>query len=140
MQSHNSADHDDGLGQYAHLVFRGQDAPLLGVPFHLNRQMIERVGWTGFPVHLAVHRVLNVCGAPVCYAELHAHDYAEINIIIGEEDGLVYEIGLGNELYKVSSPSAIWIPAKLHHSANALRGSGFFVCMILENSNESQTS
>ena len=66
------------------------------------------------------------------YSELHKHDCDEINLILSEDDKLIYKVQLENELYEVSSPATIFVPKGVKHSAEVLSGKGIFVCMILE--------
>ena len=62
---------------------------------------------------------------------MHEHDHDEINLILSEDSKLTYEIQMDDETYKVTSPSTIFIPKGLQHSAQAVSGKGIFVCIIL---------
>jgi len=79
--------------------------------------------------HVAVHFVDASEKMPE-YSQLHQHDHDEINLILSESK-LTYQIQLGDETYKVSSNSSIFIPHGLPHSAQAISGKGIFVCIIL---------
>jgi len=50
---------------------------------------------------------------------------------------LTYEIELGDEKYKVSSPSTVFIPKGLKHKAGVISGKGIFVCIILSSNYKS---
>ena len=65
------------------------------------------------------------------YSMLHKHSADEINLIISENSKLKYEIQLGDETYKVSSPSTVFIPKGVRHKAKFISGKGVFVCIIL---------
>ena len=62
---------------------------------------------------------------------LHKHNADEINLIISENSKLKYEIQLGDEVYKISSPSTVFIPKGVKHKAKLISGKGIFVCIIL---------
>ena len=105
------------------------------VPFHkkapikrlsmLNSSMVP-----GSNTHVAVHFVDATKKLPQ-YSELHKHNKDEINLILSENSKLTYRVHLGDESYKVTSPSTVFIPKGLQHSAQAISGSGTFVCIIL---------
>ena len=59
------------------------------------------------------------------------HNANEINLIVSENSKLKYEIQLGDETYKVSSPSTVFIPKGIRHKAKFISGKGIFVCIIL---------
>ena len=63
-------------------------------------------------------RILQVCQLFICG-------------IISENNKLKYEIQLEDEIYKVSSPSTVFIPKGVKHKARFLSGKGIFVCIIL---------
>ena len=58
---------------------------------------------------------------------------SEGNIILSDNNNLVYEIQLDDEIYKVNSPVTIFIPKGVKHRADVISGSGFFVCLIMSN-------
>jgi len=68
---------------------------------------------------------------------VHKHNFDEIHLILSENGKLTYEIELGDEKYKVSSPSTIFIPKRLKHKAKVVSGKGIFVCIILSSSYKS---
>jgi len=127
------------MGKYSHLIHVGKNQPLDTIPFHNDIRSIDRIAWERFPVHLAVHHINGIDRMPERYVEAHTHEEPEVNIIMSDGE-LVYEIGLGDETYTVTAPAAIWIPPGLSHSANVIRGSGYFACMILKNSYKAQRS
>jgi len=65
------------------------------------------------------------------YSMLHKHNADEINLIVSENSKLKYEIQLGDEVYKVSAPSTVFIPKGIRHKAKFISGKGIFVCIIL---------
>ncbi len=116
------------------LIFNMEKAPLSSVPFHFNSESIERFFSKDFPVHFAIHEVLDVDSAPPEYTEVHVHeDHHEMNAIISR-NCLEYKIVLGDKTYQVNSNSSIWIPAGMPHSANVIKGDGFFIAMRIEKS------
>jgi quercetin dioxygenase-like cupin family protein len=82
--------------------------------------------------HIAVHFVDASKNLPK-YSKLHKHNHDEVNLILSEDSPLTYEIQLEEESYKVNSPSTIFIPKGIKHSAQAISGKGIFVCIILSN-------
>ena len=82
--------------------------------------------------HIAVHFVDASKNLPK-YSKLHKHNHDEVNLILSEDSPLTYEIKLEEESYKVSSPSTVFIPKGIKHSAQAISGKGIFVCIILSN-------
>ena len=65
------------------------------------------------------------------YSLLHKHNADEINLIISDNDKLKYEIQLGDEKYRVTSPTTVFIPKGVQHKAKLISGKGIFVCIIL---------
>jgi quercetin dioxygenase-like cupin family protein len=85
--------------------------------------------------HIAVHFVDASKDLPK-YSKLHKHNHDEINLILSEDSSLTYEIQLEDESYEVTSPSTIFIPKGIKHSAQAISGKGIFVCVILSNNHD----
>ncbi|MCK8060907.1 MULTISPECIES: hypothetical protein [unclassified Fusibacter] len=46
----------------------------------------------------------------------HTHDKDEMYLLVGEDDAATFEITLGDEVYDVNVPSAVYIPAGLPHA------------------------
>jgi len=118
------------------LIYHNDLSPLSSVPFHQDIACIERLFPQGFPVHLAVHRVVDAYPDTRKYTQVHTHDVDEINILIGDEEGLEYDIQLGEERFRVRSNASIYIPAGLAHAANVLSGSGYFIAVRLPKKRE----
>jgi len=81
--------------------------------------------------HVAIHIVDYKHKNLSAYSFLHKHNADEINLIISENNKLKYEIQLDDEIYKVLSPSTVFIPKGVKHKARFLSGKGIFVCIIL---------
>ncbi len=118
------------MGQYSHLIMPGAASPLSGVPFHKDTDAVQRIAWPGFPVHIAMHYIEGVADMPERYVLPHCHEHPEINVMASETE-LEYEIMLGDEVYTVKAPCAVWIPEGLSHATNVISGSGHFVCVLL---------
>ena len=116
---------------YQNLIFRHVRIPLSSVPFHKDIAFIERFFCNEFPMHLAIHKVTDAERMPDDYTQPHVHDVHEINILVGNEGELDYAIQLGEEIFHVQSNASIWIPAGLQHASNAIRGSGYFIAIQL---------
>lgn len=118
---------------YEKLIYKNENSPLSSIPFHKDIAFIQRFFSEEFPMHLAIHKITGAHGLTEDYTEPHTHeDEDEINIIIGEEGELEYRIQLGEKEYVVQSNSSIWIPAGVKHSANVLKGSGYFIAIRME--------
>jgi mannose-6-phosphate isomerase-like protein (cupin superfamily) len=81
--------------------------------------------------HIAVHFVNSKKKIPE-YSVLHKHGHDEINLILSEGGKITYEIQLEDEVYKVTSPSTVFIPKGVRHKARVISGKGIFVCIILK--------
>lgn len=121
----------------AHLITSGVIQSLDKVPFHGNvvikrRLMLSKDLVPVSDTHVAVHFIKDIENMDLSkYSRAHRHDVDEINLILSENDILKYEIQLEDETYVVSSPSTIYIPKGIKHSARALSGNGLFICIIL---------
>ena len=130
------------MKKYQNLIKKGVSESLDKVPFH-KKAPIKRLSMLSKKIipesdtHVAVHFVDATKKIPE-YSAIHKHDKDEINLILSEDSKLKYKIELGDESYTVTSPSTIFIPKGLSHSARAVSGKGIFVCIILSNSYESK--
>ncbi len=133
------------MNKYQKFIKKGIIESLDKVPFHsqapikrlsmLNKTLIPQSD-----THIAVHFVDASIDLPK-YSTLHSHNHDEINLILSEDSSLTYEIQFEDESYQVTSPSTIFIPKGIRHSAQAISGKGLFVCIILsDNSNSSQNN
>lgn len=87
----------------------------------------------GCGIHAAAHFVTSAeFGKQDHYAEPHVHDADEINLVLGNEGELTYVIRTDSERYEVTSPAGVYIPKGVPHAAEASRGSGVFVCIVLK--------
>lgn len=120
---------------------RGVNEPLSKVPCHseapitrlsmLNSGTIKEAD-----MHIAVHFVNSKDKSFPTYSEPHRHNVDEINLILSEDDNLIYEITLEDETYDVTSPSTVYIPKGVTHSAQVKSGKGIFVCIIMSSKYE----
>jgi len=128
------------VNKYQKFIKKGVIESLDKVPFHseapikrlsmLNKTLIPQSD-----THIAVHFVDASISLPK-YSKLHKHDHDEINLILSEDSNLTYEIQFEDESYQVTSPSTIFIPKGIRHSAQAISGKGLFVCIILSNNTD----
>jgi mannose-6-phosphate isomerase-like protein (cupin superfamily) len=125
------------MKRYRKYIKKGVNEPLSKVPFH-SKAPIKRLSMLNkkrFPpskTHIAVHFVNSLGKKIPNYSKLHKHNHDEINLILSEKGKLTYEIQLDDEVYKVSSPSTVFIPKRVNHKAQVISGKGIFVCMILK--------
>jgi uncharacterized RmlC-like cupin family protein len=125
------------VNKYQKFIKKGIVESLDKVPFHDDAPIkrLSMLSKTLIPqsdTHVAVHFVDASKDLPK-YSKLHKHNHDEINLILSEDSELRYEIQLEDESYKVTSPSTIFIPKGINHSAQAISGKGIFVCVILSN-------
>ena len=124
------------MNHYKKFIKKGVNKTISKIPFH-NYAPIKRLSMLSkkrFPssnTHVAVHFVNGNHKKMSEYSLLHKHNVDEINLIISENSKLKYEIQLDDEVYKISSPSTIFIPKGIKHKAKFLSGTGIFVCIIL---------
>ncbi|QUC64886.1 2-isopropylmalate synthase [Nitrosopumilus sp. K4] len=123
------------MGKYQKFIKEGIAEPLENIPFHKKApikrlSMLEKTIIPESDTHIAVHFVDASKKLPE-YSQMHKHDHDEINLILSESSKLTYDVNLENEHYEVRSPSTIFIPKGLQHSAQAVSGKGIFVCIIL---------
>ena len=93
--------------------------------------MLSKKRFPSSNTHVAVHFVNGNHKKMSEYSMLHKHNADEINLIVSENSKLKYEIQLGDETYKVTSPSTVFIPKGVSHKAKFISGKGIFVCIIL---------
>lgn len=130
------------MQRYRKFISKGVNEPLSKVPFHgkapIKRlAMLDKKQIPESKIHTAIHFV-NADGRKIPkYSELHKHNADEINLILSEDKKLKYEIQLGDEIYKVTSPATVFIPKGLDHRAEVISGKGIFVCIIMSNNYKS---
>ncbi len=124
------------MKRYQKFIKKGVNEPLSKVPFH-RRAPIKRLSMLSKKLipksstHIAVHFVNSKKKIPE-YSVLHKHSHDEINLILSEGGKITYEIQLEDEVYKVTSPSTVFIPKGVRHKARVISGKGIFVCIILK--------
>ena len=123
------------MPKYKKYITKGINESLSQVPFHKKApikrlSMLSKKTIPESNIHAAVH-IVDINKKISKYSTLHKHNADEVNIILSQSEKLVYEIQLGDEIYKVSSPATIFIPKGVPHRADVISGSGFFVCLIL---------
>ena len=108
-------------------------------PYHKTIPFIRSVLanseiFTNCNVHIAVHSIKNIDSHKSKYCKVHSHDVDEINLIIGNNDGkgLKYKITNGDEDFFVDSPQSVFIPKNTKHSAEAIEGEGYFICIVMK--------
>ncbi|MDC4212514.1 MAG: 2-isopropylmalate synthase [Candidatus Nitrosopumilus limneticus] len=126
------------MQKYKKYITKGINESLSKVPFHKKApikriSMLSKKTISESKIHAAVHFVDLNNKKISKYSILHKHDVDEINMILSHDDKLVYEIQLGDEIYKVKSPATIFIPKSLKHRADVISGRGIFVCLIMSN-------
>jgi len=124
------------MNRYRKFVKKGVKETFSKIPFHTNvpikrLSMLSKKLVPTSNTHVAIHIVDYKHKNLSAYSFLHKHNADEINLIISENNKLKYEIQLDDEIYKVLSPSTVFIPKGIKHKARFLSGKGIFVCIIL---------
>ena len=124
------------MNRYRKFVKKGVKETFSKIPFHTNvpikrLSMLSKKLIPTSNTHVAIHIVDYKHKNLSAYSFLHKHNADEINLIISENNKLKYEIQLDDEIYKVLSPSTVFIPKGVKHKARFLSGKGIFVCIIL---------
>jgi len=124
------------MKRYQKFIKKGVSEPLFKIPFHRNApikrlSMLSKKLIPKSSTHIAVHFVNSKKKIPE-YSILHKHSHDEINLILSEGRKITYEIQLEDEVYKVTSPSTVFIPKGVRHKARVISGKGIFVCIILK--------
>ncbi len=125
------------MKRYRKYIKKRVNDPLSKVQFH-TKAPIKRLSMLNkkrFPfsrTHIAVHFINSLGKKIPNYSKLHKHTHDEINLILSEKGKLTYEIQLDDEVYKVSSPSTVFIPKRVNHKAKVISGKGIFICVILK--------
>lgn len=104
-------------------------------PGYRDIEEVLRLFADGAPVHIAAHWIEGALEVPSRdYSCDHVHrDLVEVNILLGEPGGLAYSVVLAEneEPTLIEAPSAVIVPAGVSHSANVVRGRGWFVVLRL---------
>ena len=124
------------MNRYRKFVKKGVKETFSKIPFHTTvpikrLSMLSKKLVPTSNTHVAIHIVDYKHKNLSAYSFLHKHNADEINLIISENNKLKYEIQLDDEIYKVLSPSTVFIPKGVKHKARFLSGKGIFVCIIL---------
>jgi 2-isopropylmalate synthase len=124
------------MKRFSKCIAKGVEEPLSSVPFHKDAGirrllMLDKRMVPGAGVRVAVHHVKDLPARTPGYCEPHRHDFEEINLILSDSGKLAYRIRLEDEVYVVESPSTVFIPRGVRHSAEAVSGEGMFVCILL---------
>ena len=124
------------MNRYKKFIKKGVSEQISKIPFHnyapIKRlSMLSKKRLPSSNTHIAIHFVNGNHKKMSEYSMLHKHSADEINLIVSENSKLKYEIQLGDETYKVTSPSTVFIPKGVSHKAKFISGKGIFVCIIL---------
>jgi hypothetical protein len=121
-------------------IFKGIQEPLRDIFGHEDVTGLERFSFfekdhiKGKSFHIAAHVIhdKSVHQGGVNQVQSHAHDFDEINILISANSCLKYEMEFDGKTETVFSPSLIYIPSGTQHRAEAVEGSGIFLCIHLD--------
>lgn len=104
--------------------------PMRDIDAHEVSSDVERFASFDLPIHVAAHNVTGSPSRKYCQEHTH-HDCHELNLVLPGSNGLTYSLNLDGNRHLIDYPAAIWLPPGASHSANALQGTGWFVCVRL---------
>jgi len=125
------------MGQYEKLIVKPFDWEDRDLVFHsssglgelgpliafLNREMVD-----GADLNIFVHHIEVKGDEGPDYVDVHTHDVSQAYVF--PEEGLEFEVILGEETYTAKSPATVFIPPGLEHNLKILRGKGIEVCIL----------
>ncbi len=85
-------------------------------------------------IYSIVRKVVDVHEDSKSHVDMHKHNCDSAFLFIGNRKnlrGLVCEVSLGNEKYLIESPTSVFIPKGLNHSYRLVRGSGYYINIVL---------
>jgi len=89
----------------------------------LNTGMIKETD-----INIFVHYIKVKEGEAPDYVDMHTHDVSQAYVF--PEEGITFEVTLGDEKYVEDSPACVFIPPKLIHNLKILKGEGIEVCIL----------
>lgn len=89
-----------------------------GFPILMNGDLVPQANAWVCPTMFQITEKQSeiVASGAAAKATPHMHDADEMYLILGDKGKIEYEIGLGNDLYQLSSPCCVYIPAGVPHS------------------------
>ena len=94
-----------------------------GFPILMNGELVSQANaWVCPTMFLATQRQVKIVEENTGpKANWHIHDDDEMYLILGDKDKVEFEIGLGDDVYLLSSPCCVYIPAHVPHSIRATK-------------------
>jgi quercetin dioxygenase-like cupin family protein len=89
----------------------------------LNKHIVPEADLNIYVHHMKVEE-----GKAPDYVDMHTHDVSQAYVF--PQEGLTFEVNLGEENYVVDSPACIFIPPGLVHNLKILKGEGLEVCIL----------
>ncbi|MBI2629716.1 2-isopropylmalate synthase [Candidatus Pacearchaeota archaeon] len=129
--------------KYSFLIKKGLNQPLQNIPYHmkapLKRILLQddktfpdiKTILPGSNFHIAVHIISNLPKKVSQYVKSHSHNCDEINLILSESGKLTYRVIIDKEKYIVSSPAIVYLPRKIPHRVEVVKGKGIYVCIVM---------
>ncbi len=124
---------------YAHLIGKPFQKDATELRYHAKGQgtrtvfLDDRVV-AGSPLYAIVRSVEDAHEDQVSHVGAHAHTCDSAFLFMGDGpdlEGLVCEVALGDERYRLESPASVLIPKGLEHSYRFLSGSGYYINIVL---------
>ncbi|MFW9779460.1 MAG: hypothetical protein ACFFE8_11450 [Candidatus Heimdallarchaeota archaeon] len=112
------------------------------IPHHDSSEM-EKIGanmvllddslFSGAGVRITTRIVRGVVDEPEDYVELHTHEVDQVFIYLGEagnESSLEVEFRFEEEVYRIKSPTTVFVPKGVAHTQKIIRGSGRYITLL----------
>lgn len=99
----------------------------------LNMVLLDDTLFSGAGVRMTTRRVQDVTEEPEDYVELHSHEVDQVFIYLGEaddEESLEVEFRFDDEVYRIKSPTTVFVPKKVLHTQKIIRGSGRYITLL----------
>jgi len=122
------------------VVVRARRQPLSAVVHHASIAGLDRHLFCSdllsrnAPAHVAVHyfngRYRNRNPGTFHYTEAHAHSCWELDIIIPQGRGFVFQLEIEGRVRFIKHASTILIPPGTRHRMEIVRGKGQMVCIV----------
>jgi 2-isopropylmalate synthase len=98
-----------------------------------NMVLLDDTLFSGAGVRMTTRIVKGVVDEPEDYVELHSHEVDQIFIYLGDadnEESLEVEFRFEEEVYRIKSPTTVFVPKGIPHTQKIIRGSGRYITLL----------
>jgi len=113
------------------------------VPYHdsskmdkigLNMVLLDDKSYPGAGIRITTRQVLGVPKGLPDYVELHTHDVDQVFVFLGnpeDEESLELEFTFDDEVYRIKSPTTVFVPKGVPHTQKVIGGSGRYITLLM---------